>query len=279
MPETINVSNRKPDKEKEMSFGEHLNELRGHIIRSIIAVFLIAIIAFLFKDFFFNQVILAPKDAKFITNEWLCRFSRFIGTNTLCINQTPFAIINIDLAGQFKAHIMVSIIVGLMIAFPYLIWELWRFVKPALRNREKINIRGTLFAISLLFAIGVLFGYFMIVPLTINFLSNYQVSSQLLNQINFQSYLSVILTLSFSTGLVFELPVLIFFLSKLGIVTPEFLKKQRKTAIVVAFISAAIITPPDAFSQILVALPLIGLYEMSIGISRRVQKRRIIDMA
>ena len=279
MSETVNVTDRNSNKEKEMSFMEHLDELRGHVIRGIVAVVLVSIVAFLFKDFFFNQVILKPKNADFITNLWLCKFAHFTGVNTLCINQNDFNIINIDLAGQFKAHIMVSIIVGLMVAFPYLIWELWRFVKPAFKNNEKINIRGTLLSISLLFGIGILFGYFMIVPLTINFLSNYQVSSQLVNQINFQSYLSVILTLSFSTGLVFELPVLIYFLSKLGIVTPQLLKKQRKSAIVVAFIVAAIITPPDAFSQILVAIPLILLYEMSIRISRRVQKRRIIIMS
>ena len=278
MPETVNVSNKRPDKEKEMTFVEHLDDLRGHIIRSLIAVFILAIVAFLFKDFIFNNIILHPKDPDFITNKLLCAFSKKISSEALCINQTPFTIINIDMAGQFKAHILVSFIIGVMVAFPYIMWQLWHFLKPALRIREKISIRSTMLAISLLFAIGVLFGYFMIVPLTLNFLNTYQVSSQITNQINFQSYLSVIITLSFSTGLVFELPVLIYFLSKIGIVTPYFLKKQRKKAIVFSFIAAGIITPPDAFSQVLVALPLIGLYEVSIWISSYVSKRRVIEL-
>ncbi len=278
MAEFVNATDKREDKEKEMTFVEHLDELRGHIVRGIIAIMIVAVVAFFFKDFLFDKIILAPKDESFITNKLLCKIGHLAGTDALCINQDSFTIINIDIAGQFKAHLLVSFIVGLMVAFPYLIWELWRFFKPALKIKERIAIGWTLMAISLLFAIGVLFGYYLIVPLTINFLTTYQVSPQLINQISFQSYLSIVLTLSFSTGLVFELPVLIHFLTKIGILYPDWLKKQRKAAIVMAFIVAAVITPPDAFSQILVALPLIFLYELGISVSKRAMKKKTVSI-
>ncbi len=278
MAEYVNATDKRPDKDREMTFVEHLDELRGHIIRGVLAVIFIAIIAFFFKDFIFDKIILAPKNADFLTNKLLCAFGHILGTNALCINQNSFTIINIDIAGQFKAHLLVSFIIGLMIAFPYLVWELWRFFKPALKIKERVAIGWTLLAISLLFAVGVLFGYYLIVPLTINFLTTYQVSPQLINQISFQSYLSIILTLSFSTGLVFELPVLIYFLTKIGLLYPDWLKKQRKMAIVMAFVVAAIITPPDAFSQILVALPLLLLYELSISVSKRAMKKKVVTL-
>ncbi len=276
MSETINVSNKSKDKLKEMSFVEHLDELRKYLFRSIVGVLVFAIVAFFFKDVIFETVIFGPRDSNFITNRLLCELSKAINVGSLCINQNKFNIINIELAGQFKAHILISFIAGLMVGFPYVISQLWAFVKPALKTYEIKKSRGIVFVVSILFTIGVLFGYFIIVPLTINFLGSYSISSEITNQISFNSYISTITTISLSTGLVFELPVLVYFLSKIGLLTPKVMKKRRKHAIVIAFILSGIITPPDVFSQFLVALPLIGLYEFSISISKRVDKKRVI---
>ena len=171
-------------------------------------------------------------------------------------------------------HIMVSFIAGLLLAFPYVIFELWQFLKPALYEHERKYTSCAIFYISLLFFTGVLFGYFMIVPLTIHFLGSYKVSSQVLNQINLGSYISTISSVVLSSGLIFELPVLIFFLAKIGIVTHNFLKRYRRHAIIVILIVAAIITPPDVFSQTLVTIPLIALYEVSIIIAKKVTRAR-----
>ena len=274
MSETVNASNKESHIEKDMTFIEHLDELRKRLMRGAIAVVLFAIIAFLFKDFIFDQIILKPKSADFITNRLMCKLGELINTS-LCINSQNFQIINIQLAGQFKAHLIVSFVIGLMFAFPFLISQIWKFVKPALNIGEIKNINLTLFSVSVLFTIGILFGYFLIVPLTINFLSTYQVSEAVLNQISFSSYLSIITGITFATGLVFELPILIFFLAKIGLVTPGLLRKYRKHAIVIFFILSGIITPPDVFSQVLVSVPLYLLYELSIKITVRVVKNNL----
>ncbi|MBN2669801.1 MAG: twin-arginine translocase subunit TatC [Bacteroidales bacterium] len=258
-----------------MSFGDHLDEFRIHLIRGLIAVLVLAIVAFFFKDFLFDDIILKPREPEFFTNRLLCYLAHHWNLD-LCINQTPFEMINIKLAGQFRSHIIISIIAGVVIGFPYLIWELWRFIKPALNQNELNNSRGILFAVSILFTVGVLFGYYLILPLSINFLSSYSISDQVLNQINFDSYFSIITSITLASGVVFELPVVIYFLSKIGLVTPHFLKKYRRHSVVAFVVLAAIITPPDVFSQILVAIPLLILYEFSIKISKRVvSKRRI----
>jgi len=274
MSETVNASNKESHKEKDMTFVEHLDELRKRLMKGVIAVVIFSIIAFLFKDFIFDQIILKPKSADFITNRLMCKLGELVNAS-LCINIKNFQIINIQLAGQFKAHLIVSFVIGLMFAFPFLISQIWRFVKPALNIGEIKNINLTLFAVSVLFTIGILFGYFLIVPLTINFLSTYQVSEAVLNQISFSSYLSIITGITFATGLVFELPVLIFFLAKIGLVTPGLLRKYRKHAIVVFFILSGIITPPDIFSQVLVSIPLYLLYELSIRITVKVVKNNL----
>ncbi len=274
MSETVNASNKESHTEKDMTFVEHLDELRKRLMKGVIAIVVFAIIAFLFKDFIFDQIILKPKSADFITNRLMCKLGDLINAS-LCINTKNFQIINIQLAGQFKAHLIVSFVLGLMFAFPFLISQIWKFVKPALNIGEIKNINLTLLSVSILFTIGILFGYFLIVPLTINFLSTYQVSEAVLNQISFSSYLSIITGITFATGLVFELPILIFFLAKIGLVTPGLLRKYRKHAIVIFFILAGIITPPDVFSQVLVSIPLYLLYELSIKITVRVVKNNL----
>ncbi|MGB8490892.1 MAG: twin-arginine translocase subunit TatC [Bacteroidales bacterium] len=262
------------NREGEMSFLEHLEELRWHIIRSIVAIVILMIVAFLFKQFIFNDVILAPKKPGFFTNRMLCQLGQLLNTPALCINTKPFNLINIKMSGQLTTHIAVSMVVGLILAFPYVLWEFWKFFRPALHENEKHHARGAVLAASLLFFTGVLFGYYGLAPLSIHFLGSYEISPDVVNQINIRSYIGTLSSICLATGLVFELPIITFFLTKVGIITPKFLTKYRKHSIVVIFIVAAIITPPDVFSQILVSIPLLALYEVGIVISKRVMKQK-----
>jgi sec-independent protein translocase protein TatC len=260
--------------EKEMSFLEHLEELRWHIIRSILAIVVFMIIAFIFKSFIFDSIILAPKNPAFFTNRMLCHLGDLLNTTALCINTKPLNLININMSGQLTTHFAVAMVAGLILAFPIVLWEFWQFFRPALKVNEAKYAKGAVFAASILFFIGVLFGYFMLAPLSLHFLSSYEISAEVTNQINIRSYISTLTSVCLATGLVFELPIIAFFLTKIGLITPTFMRKYRKHAIVVIFIIAAIITPPDVFSQTLVAIPLLILYEVSILISARVMKQK-----
>jgi len=260
--------------EKEMSFLEHLEELRWHIIRSVLAIVFFMIIAFVFKTFVFDKIILAPKSSSFFTNRMLCQLGeRLLNTEALCINSKHLDLISIKMAGQLTTHIAVSMVAGLILAFPIILWEFWQFFKPALRPNESAYAKGAVAAASILFFIGVLFGYYLLSPLSMHFLGSYEVSPEVSNQINIRSYIGTLSSICLATGLVFELPIISFFLTKIGLVTPSFLRKYRKHALVIIFILSAIITPPDVFSQMLVSIPLILLYEVGIAISVRVVKR------
>ena len=263
--------------EKEMSFLEHLEELRWHIIRSVLAVLFFMILAFIFKNVIFGKIILGPKSPGFITNRLLCQLGEYLNTTALCINTKPLNLINIKMSGQLTTHITVSMVAGLILAFPIILWEFWKFFKPALRANEARYAQGAVFAASMLFFTGVLFGFFMLAPLSIHFLSSYEISEDVVNQINIRSYIGTLTSICLATGLVFELPIIAFFLTKIGLITPSFMRKYRKHAIVVVFVIAAIITPPDVFSQTLVAIPLLILYEVSILISARVMKQKEKD--
>lgn len=260
--------------EGEMTFLQHLEELRWHIIRSVIAVVVGAIAAFMLKDFIFDKVILAPKSPGFITNRLLCQLADAVNVPVLCINQNPVNLISIKMSGQFTTHITISLIAGVIMAFPYIFWEFWSFFRPALYEKERKHARGAVTAASSLFIIGILFGYYIISPLSINFLSSYRVSDLVDNQINITSYIGSITSVALSAGITFELPIVVFFLARIGIVTPEFMRKYRRHAIVVVLVIAAVITPPDVFSLILVSIPLVLLYEVSIFIAGRVAKKR-----
>jgi sec-independent protein translocase protein TatC len=260
--------------EKEMSFLEHLEELRWHIIRSILAIITFTVVAFLFKNIIFDNIILAPKNPSFFTNRILCHLGELIKVKSLCINTKPFNLININMSGQLTTHIAVSMVSGVILAFPIIIWEFWRFFKPALYSNEKQHARGAVLAATLLFFTGVIFGYYMIVPFSIHFLGSYEISSQVVNQINIRSYIGTMSSIVLASGLIFELPLITYFLTKIGIITPSFLTKYRRHSIVVIFIVAAIITPPDVFSQILVSIPLLALFEVGIIISKRVAKKK-----
>ncbi|MGQ9620029.1 MAG: twin-arginine translocase subunit TatC [Bacteroidales bacterium] len=260
--------------EKEMSFLEHLEELRWHIIRSIMALVILTIIAFTQKDLIFNNIILAPKSPEFFTNRVLCKLGHLINTELLCINRKPFELISIKMSGQLTTHIAVSIAAGLIVSIPFIFWEFWKFIRPALYPKERKYARGAVGWASFLFLLGVVFGYFMIVPLSIHFLGSYRISEQVVNQIYVRSYIGTISSVVLASGLIFELPLIAFFLTQIGIITPSFMIKYRKYSVVVIMILAAIITPPDIFSQVLVAIPLLGLYEVGILISKAVYRRK-----
>lgn len=257
----------------QMSFLQHLEELRWRVIRAAIAILVFASAAFIFKGIIFDQIILAPKKADFITYRIMCALSHKVGmTDALCIT-SDFELQNISMSGQFTSHIIVSILAGLVFAFPYVFFQLWAFIKPGLKVNEKTMARGVVFFTTLLFMIGIAFGYFLIAPLSIQFLGGYQVSEQVNNIITLNSFITTVTTTTLASGVVFQLPMVIYFLAKVGLVTPQSLKTYRKHALVGILILAAIITPPDITSQILVTLPLYFLYEVSIHIARIVVKK------
>lgn len=267
-------NSKKKNTDGEMSFLQHLEELRWHIIRALVAVVAGAILAFMFKNFIFDNIILAPNNPDFVTNRLLCRLADAVNAPVLCINQNPIELISIKMSGQFTTHINISLVAGLILAFPYVFWEFWSFFRPALYEKESRYARGAVTMASLLFVMGILFGYFVITPLSINFLGSYRVSDIVNNQINITSYIGSVTSVALSAGITFELPIVIFFLARIGVVTPEFMRKYRKHAIVIVLVIAAVITPPDVFSLILVSIPLLLLYEVSIFIASRVVRKR-----
>jgi len=260
----------------EMTFWEHLDVLRGTIWRSVLVAFLLSLVAFAFKDILFDTILLAPKSKDFITYRALCHLGKLISMPGLCIDPSHFELININLAGQFVAHMNISLVAGLIMALPYILWELWRFIKPGLTEKERRASRGSVFVVFFLFVTGVLFSYFIVAPLMINFLGGYTVSDTVKNQIALTSYVSNITLLTLLMGLVFELPVLILLLTKLSILTPAMLKKYRKHTLVVILIAAGVITPsPDVFSQLIVFIPLYGLFELSVLLSSRMYRKKM----
>ncbi|MCA0153697.1 twin-arginine translocase subunit TatC [Winogradskyella vincentii] len=264
----------------EMSFLDHLEELRWHLIRATLGILIAATLAFIFKKFIFDVIIFGPTNMDFPTYEGLCKMSQLIGINdtTFCADKFPFIIQNRTVAGQFSAHIWTSIYAGFIIAFPYVIYQLWSFISPGLKENERRNSRGFLFTASVLFFLGVLFGYYIVTPLSLNFLANYQISEMISNEFDVSSVIAIVRSSAIASGFVFELPIIIYFLTKAGLVTPAFLKKYRKFALVIVLILAAVITPPDIASQVIVAIPILILYQVSIYISAvvvRNQKRKM----
>jgi len=258
----------------EMSFLEHLEELRWHIIRSVLAIVFFAILAFIFNKLIFQYVLIAPQYPEFPTNYILCKLATLTNSPSLCINTKPLTLISTSLFGQFSASMSVSAIAGFILASPFVFWEFWKFISPALNSNERKHAGGAVFAISGLFLIGILFGYFVIVPFTIHFLGTYSVSEKVNNFITINSYFSAVASSALASGLIFELPVLSYFLSKIGLITPQFLRKYRRHAIIVILIVAAVISSPDVITQVMVAIPLLLLYEISIWISVMVYKKK-----
>ena len=264
---------------KEMSFLDHLEELRWHIIRSVASILVFTIVAWIFQKEIFGGIIMAPSKSTFWTNRMLCRLADATGVEGLCFKQADFILQNREVSGQFMFALTQSIMVGLLFAFPYFFWEIWRFVKPGLKMKEAKAATGAVFWVSMLFFTGVAFGYFVVSPMAINFLANFKLDESIQNQYDISDYLSLLSTMTLACGVTFQLPMIAFVLSQVGVLTPAFMREYRRHAIVVILILAAIITPsPDMISQLLVTLPLLALYEVSIVVSARVNKRRELEM-
>lgn len=266
---------------KEMNFFDHIEELRWHIMRSVIAVVIFMIIAFLNKSFIFDYLIFGPTRPDFPTNRFFCYLGEQIPMlQGLCMEGISYKFINTDLAGQFMLHIKTSALVGFVAAFPYIFWEFWKFIKPALYEQEIRKTRGIVFFTSILFVLGCLFGYFIIAPFSINFLFSYQAIEQAENLISVDNYISNVTSMVLPTGIMFELPMLVYFLTRIGIITPDTLKSSRKIAYVVILFVLAVITPQgDMFSLILVSCPIVLLYEISISVSTKIHKRVVKELA
>jgi sec-independent protein translocase protein TatC len=260
--------------QQEMSFIDHLEALRWHVIRAVIAVVVFATGAFFAKDFLFHDLILGPSRPDFWTYQMLCKVGAALHADGLCVDKIDFVIQNREMSGQLSMHLSSAFVVGLVLGFPYLFWEIWRFIKPGLYPHERANSRGAVFFVSVLFVLGLLFGYYIAAPMSINFLAGYVVDATIENQIDMQSYISTLMTMTLSCAFVFELPMIVFFLAKAGLITPEIMRVYRKHAIVVILIVAAIITPPDISAQLIVTLPIMLLYELSINIARLVGRSR-----
>jgi sec-independent protein translocase protein TatC len=258
----------------EMSFTDHIEELRWHIIRALGVIIVVAVAVFFNIEWVFDKILLGPAHSDFISYGWMCNFGKMLHTDALCMGDMKLQFQNTELSGQFMMSFSVSFVLGLIISFPYVFWEFWRFIKPALSTSEVRYARGIVFWSSLLFFLGVLFAYYIIAPFTINFFANYQLSPSFQNIITISNYYDTMSDLVLGMGVIFELPVLVFFLSRIGLITPKFLRDKRKYAFVIIMILAAVITPPDVFSIWMVAIPLVILYEVGITISERAVKER-----
>lgn len=261
---------------KEMSFLGHLEELRWHLVRSSVVIFVLAIVLFVFRQEIYNNFIIAHTHSDFVTYRFFCQVFGSIGIeSSFCDVQIPTKLQALSPTQQLMSSLWISMVLGVIIAFPYLLWEMWRFIAPGLHKTERKKSRGFLFIASFLFFIGVAFSYYVIMPMSVSFFFGFQISENIVNNFTLDSYISLFTNTMLGISLVFELPVVIYFLSKLGLITPEFLRKYRKHSLVLVLILSAIITPPDVASQIIVSIPILILYEISIHISGFVQKRQL----
>ncbi len=267
------------EEEEGMSFLDHLEALRWHLLRSVSAVLIFSVAAFIAKDFVFGVLILGPSKVDFFTYRVLCDLGNYLGLPALCIDELPFTIQSRQMTGQFSMHMTSSMVVGLIAAFPYLFWEVWRFISPGLYDKERSAARGAVFFVSFLFLSGAAFGYYVLTPMSINFLANYQLDPSIANEFDITSYVSTLSMLVLASALMFQLPVVVYFLSMSGLVTSKMLKAYRKHSIVVILIVSAVITPPDVVSQLLIAMPILVLYEVGILIAMRLEKKRAIREA
>ena len=270
---------KEEEEEGGMSFLDHLEALRWHILRAISAVLILTIIAFLAKSIVFGVIILGPSKVDFITYRLFCDLGNLLGIAALCIDKLPFTLQSREMTSQFSMHMTSSLVVGFVVAFPYLFWEVWRFISPGLYDKEKNAARGAVFFVSFLFFLGAAFGYFVLAPMSINFLANYQLDPSIVNEFDISSYISTLTMLVLASAIMFQLPVVVYFLSKSGLVTSAMLRSYRRHAIVVILIVSAIITPPDVVSQILIAMPILVLYEAGIQIAKRLEKEKAVKKA
>ena len=267
------------EEEEGMSFLDHLEALRYHLLRSVAAILILTIIAFLAKDIVFGVIILGPSKVDFLTYRVLCDLGNYLGIAALCIDELPFTIQSRQMTGQFTMHMTSSIVVGFIVAFPYVFWEIWRFISPGLYDKEKNAARGAVVFVSFLFLSGAAFGYYVLSPLSINFLANYQLDPTILNEFDITSYVTTLTMLVLASAIMFQLPVVVYFLSMSGLITSRMLKEYRRHSIVVILIISAIITPPDVVSQLLIAMPILVLYEVGIVLAKRIEKQKALKRA
>ncbi|MBS7786385.1 twin-arginine translocase subunit TatC [Flavobacterium sp. CYK-55] len=261
---------------KEMSFLEHLEELRKILIRATLAIIIMATVVFFVSDFIFDSVIFGPTRTSFVTYRFFCDLSHYVGfKDSICVESLPFIIQNTDMEGQVNILVWICLVAGFILSFPYILWLLWGFISPALYEKERKNAALFIFVASILFFLGVLFGYFVVIPMSVNFFATFKVSDIVQNHFTLDSYIGMVKTSLIASGLFFELPIIIYFLTKLGLVTPAFLRKYWKYAVVIILIVAAIVTPPDVVSQLIVAIPMLIIYEASIYISVLVHKKQL----
>ncbi len=259
------------EEEKEMSFFDHLEELRWHLLRVVIAGIIFSILAFIFKEFIFDKVIFAPTHSNFISYEYWCLLIKKLNlSESLCLGNNTFEIINTEMAGQFMVHIKIALGLGVILAFPYMVWEAWRFISPALKINELRASRTAILISASLFFIGVLFGYFVLTPFSLDFLAKYNVSNIVSNMFSLTNYINFVGTLVLASGIMFQMPILVFLLAKIGLVSATLMKNYWRYAFLICMILAAIITPPDVASMIMVGIPLFGLYLLSIFVAQKV---------
>lgn len=265
---------KKRSAKEEMTFIDHLEELRWHIVRSLIAVIIVAILIFMNMDWFFDTIILGPIRPDFISYTKFCQFSHWAGLgDSLCMPPVQSKLQATTFGSQFISSITIAFFGGFICAFPYIFWEVWKFIRPALTEKELSSTRGAIIFVSFFFFLGASFGYFLLAPFTFSFLSNYNLGTSgiLETRPMLSDYIENLTNITLGAALSFQLPVVSFVLTKIGLITPGFLRTYRKYAFVAILVVAAIITPsPDWMSQMLVCVPLILLYELSIVISARV---------
>ena len=262
--------------EKEMSFLDHLEELRWHVIRALLAVVILTIVAFIYIEWIFENIVFAPAKVDFITFKYMCQLGELVGMKeSLCVTELPFIVQSRNMTGQFMMSITGAFVIGLVVAFPYVVAEFWAFVRPGLETKERKFSKGAVIAISFLFLAGVLFGYYFLCPITIWFLSTYSISPLIRNEFDITSYVSTTSSLILGCGILFQFPVVIYFLTKVGLVTPQLMRHYRKHAIVAILVLGAVITPSaDPFSLTVISLPIYLLFEISIFTSALVLRSK-----
>jgi len=262
----------------EMSFVEHLEVLRGHLFRSALAIAAGAVVFIIYNKFFVQEVLMGPTHADFPTYKWLCKVGHAIGLgDAMCMEDIDLKMQSTSVSGQFSMYFTLIFVGGIILAFPYIFWEFWRFIRPALTSKELSKTRGVIFWVSFLFFLGIFFGYFVIAPYTVNFFANFQLDDNIENRWTITSYIDTLVPLILGTGLAFQLPLVMFFLARVGIISPSFLRRNRKYAIVIILILSGIITPPDVISQVICTIPLMLLYEISIWLTVKVEKEKALE--
>jgi sec-independent protein translocase protein TatC len=260
------------EEQNKMSFLQHLEELRWRLVRSAAVILAFAIVLFIYQDWIMDNIFLSMSKPDFFTFSFFCKNLHF-----MCVDEIPVNFQSTTMGGQFSYSLWMSFLGGIVLAFPFVFYQLWSFVKPGLKQNEKKVVKGIVFYVSLLFFAGILFGYFIVAPMSVQFFGTYQISSQIKNDFTINSYMSTILSTVFYSGLFFLMPIVSYLLAKIGIISSGFMKKYRKHAMVLVLILAAVITPPDMISQIIVSIPILFLYELGIFVVRNVEKKRKDD--